>query len=246
MSEENLDQATDNTPDSLLSNNEPIELAEGEYFLSEGVKGVGEKPEWFNSDKFKSVAEQAKGQAELHKMLGSFTGAPKGGYELAEGLDKEDALVSTALEFATKTNMSQDATNEMLELVTTLGEVNNEIDREAELAKLGDNAPQRISTLENALKNKLGEGYDEVKDLITSADSIILAEALMKAHAPVKLPIDGGEHPQGLTWADIEKEMFKKDSNGRLLRSTDSSHNAKVERMMAEFGGNKSSHVVVG
>jgi hypothetical protein len=60
---------------------------------------------------------------------------------------------------------------------------------------------------------------------------------LVKATAPTKLPIDGGEHPTGMTWADIETEMFKKDERGNLLRSTDRNHEAKIQKMMKEFGG---------
>ena len=40
-----------------------------------------------------------------------------------------------------------------------------------------------------------------------------------------------------MTWADIETEMFKKDERGNLLRSTDRNHEAKIQKMMKEFGG---------
>jgi hypothetical protein len=33
--------------------------------------------------------------------------------------------------------------------------------------------------------------------------------------------------------------MFKKSDNGQLLRSIDSNHEAKIQKMMQEFGGNK-------
>jgi hypothetical protein len=69
---------------------------------------------------------------------------------------------------------------------------------------------------------------------------------MMKALAPQKLPIDGGEHPGGMTWADIEKEMFRKDDNGQLLRSVDRNHEMKIQRMMKEFGGDKQNMKVVG
>ena len=141
--------------------------------------------------------------------------------------------------------MNQGGFDKGFELLSAQMGANQEINQEAELAKLGDNAGQRIEILNNALKNKLGEGYNDIRDLITSADSIILAEKLMTAHAPAKLPIDGGDHPQGLTWADIEVEMNKKDGNGRFLRSTDQAHNAKVERMMKEYGGDKVTGIAV-
>ncbi len=246
MSEENVaPEEGDNTQQSML-NNEPLELGEGEYLLADGVKGVGEAPEWFDSNRFKSVDQQAKSYLELEKKFGGFTGSPKDGYKLPEGVDSEDALASEFINLAKELNMSQSGFDKGFELLATQMSVNQEINQEAELAKLGDNASQRIQVLDNALKNKLGDKYEEVKDLVVDANSIILAEKLMKAHAPVKLPIDGGVHPKGLTWADIEAEMFKKDENGRLLRSTDAAHNSKVEQMMKEFGGDKTTRIEVG
>ena len=44
---------------SLLSDNSN-ELGEGEFFLSEGIKGTGDKPDWYVSDKYKTIADQAQ------------------------------------------------------------------------------------------------------------------------------------------------------------------------------------------
>lgn len=231
--------------DSLLGNS--VELGEGEWLLYDGVKGVGEKPDYFNSDKFKTLADQAKGHSELHKMVGSFTGAPKEGYKLDESIDKDDPLTSAVLDFAQESNMSQDKLEKLLEIGETLRDVNKEIDQEAELAKLGDNASQRITQLDTALKNKLGDGYQEVADLVTTADQIILAEKLMQAYAPAKLPIDGGEHPQGLTLSEIEAASNKIDEvSGRPLRSVDPAYNKKVEQMFRDYAGDGDHKLVIG
>ncbi len=232
--------------DSLLGDGETSTLAEGEYYLADGVKGAGEKPEWYDSNRFKSVDQQAKSYLELEKKFGGFTGSPKEGYELPEGFDKEDALASEFMTLATEMNMSQDGFNKGFELFSAQMGANHEISQEAEMAKLGDNPTQRTQVLEKALQNKLGDAFEDVKALITTADSVMLAEALMKAYSPPKLPIDGGASISGLTWADIEVEMNKTDDNGRFLRSTDPAHNDKVERMMKEFGGDKVTRVVVG
>ena len=74
---------------------------------------------------------------------------------------------------------------------------------------------------------------------VNTAESIELVEALIGATAPAKLPIDGHIEPGGLTWDDIEVEMFRKDDNGNLLRSVDRRHEEKIQRMMKEFGGDK-------
>lgn len=241
------DQAALETPasDTLLDSATP-ELQEGEYFLAEGIKGIGEVPEWYNP-KYGSVAEQAKGYSELEKKFGGFTGAPKDGYAAPEGIESDDALLSELQEFAAKTNMSQDAFSEAWELLSAQSGAVEEVSHEQEMAKLGDNAQQRIKTVEGFLKNNLdAEAYEKVSQKVTNADAIELIEEIVKATAPAKLPIDGGEHPAGLVWSDIETEMFKKNERGQLLRSVDPNHEAKIQAMMKEFGGDKPYQQIVG
>ena len=241
------DQAAPETTasDTLLDSATP-ELQEGEYFLAEGIKGIGEVPEWYNP-KYGSVAEQAKGYSELEKKFGGFTGAPKDGYAAPEGIEPDDALLSELQEFATKTNMSQDAFSEAWELLSAQAGAVEEVSHEQEMAKLGDNAQQRIKTVEGFLKNNLdAEAYERVSQKVTNADAIELIEEIVKATAPAKLPIDGGEHPAGLTWSDIETEMYKKNDHGQFLRSADPNHEAKIQAMMKEFGGDKPYQKMVG
>lgn len=221
--------------DTLLDQAQPT-LEAGEYFLADGIKGTGDAPEWLNTEKYKSVAEQAKGYAELSKRFGGFKGAPKDGYTLPEGIESDDALYQELEAFAIKTNMNGDAFQEAWELLSTQGEVAEEYNQEVELSKLGDNAQERIKTVEGFMKNNLdADTYEQARGLVTNADTIELVELLVKATAPTKLPLEGGTHPQGLTWSDVEHEMFKKDDNGNLLRSTNSSHEQKIQKMMATF-----------
>ena len=227
------------TSETLLDASSP-ELGEGEYFLSDGIKGTGDTPEWYKGDKYKSVAEQAKAYTELEKKFGGFTGAPKDGYAGPEGIESDDALLQELTEFATKTNMSQEAFGEARELLTAQSEAVEAVSQEQEIAALGSNAEERIKNVEGYLKNNLdADDYEVVRDLVTDAKSIQLIEYMVRATAPTKLPIDGGQHPTGMTWSDIEAEMFKKNDNGQLLRSIDASHEAKIQKMMQEFGGDK-------
>ncbi len=230
---------TNDTLTSLVDAAEPT-LSEGEYFLSDNVKGVGEMPEWYKADKYKSVAEQAKAYTELEKKFGGFTGAPKDGYALAEGVEADDALWAELVEFGTKQNMSQAAMNDAWALLTAQEQAIEEVSVEAEMAKLGDNAVERIKVVEQYMKNNLDSNtYEELGYAVKSAESVQLIEALIKSTAPAKLPIDGYVEPGGLEWADIEAEMFRKDENGNLLRSVDMNHERKIQRMMKEFGGDK-------
>ena len=236
MSDEQA-EVQETTSDTLLDNAEPT-LGENEYFLAEGIKGTGQTPEWYKADKYQSVAEQAKAYTELEKKFGGFKGTPKDGYVSPEGVEQDDALLAELTQFANDTNMSQEAYGRAWELLTAQEQAVEEVNAEQEMAKLGDNATQRLKNVEGFLKNNLdADTYTQVQDLVTTAESVQLIEAIVKATVPAKLPIEGGEHPQGLTWADVEAEMFKKHENGQFLRSIDPNHERKVQQMLASFGG---------
>ena len=236
MSDEQA-EVQETTSDTLLDNAEPT-LSENEYFLAEGIKGMGEAPEWYKADKYQSVAEQAKAYNELEKKFGGFKGSPKDGYVAPEGVEQDDVLLAELTEFAKDTNMSQEAYGRAWELLTAQEQAVEEVTVEQEMAKLGDNATQRLKNVEGFLKNNLdADTYSSVQELVTTADSVKLIEAIVKATVPAKLPIEGGEHPAGLTWADVEAEMFKRHENGQFLRSIDPSHEAKVQKLLASFEG---------
>ena len=207
---------SNDTLNSLVDAAEPT-LGEGEYFLSDGIKGVGDMPEWYKADKYKSVSEQAKAYTELEKKFGGFTGAPKDGYKTVEGVEPEDALWQELVSFGERTNMSQSALNDAWGILSAQEQAVEEVSMEVELQKLGD-----------------------------SAEAVEVVEPLSKSTAPAKLPIDGYIEPSGVTWEDIEAEMFRKNENGQLLRSVDQNHEAKIQRMMKEFGGDKPYSRTVG
>ena len=237
---------SNDTLQSLVDAAEPT-LGEGEYFLSDGIKGVGDQPEWYKADKYKSVAEQAKAYTELEKKFGGFTGAPKDGYSVIEGVESDDALWQELVSFGEKTNMSQSAMNDAWELLSAQDQATEEVSMEVELQKLGDNGVERVKVVEQYMKNNLdGDTYERLRYAVNSAEAVELIEALVKSTAPAKLPIDGYIEPGGLTWEDIESEMYKKSDNGQYLRSVDPNHEAKIQRMMKEFGGDKPNVRVVG
>ncbi len=237
---------SNDTLTSLVDAAEPT-LGEGEFFLSDGIKGVGDQPEWYKADKYKSVAEQAKAYTELEKKFGGFTGAPKDGYSIVEGVESDDALWQELVSFGEKTNMSQSAMNDAWELLSAQDQAAEEVSMEVELQKLGDNGVERVKVVEQYMKNNLdGDTYERLRYAVNSAEAVELIEALVKSTAPAKLPIDGYIEPGGLTWEDIESEMYKKSDNGQYLRSVDPNHEAKIQRMMKEFGGDKPNVRVVG
>jgi len=235
------DQAVESndTLQSLVDVAEPT-LGEGEYFLSDGIKGVGDQPEWYKADKYKSISEQAKAYTELEKKFGGFTGSPKDGYSVVEGVESDDELWQELVSFGENNNMSQSALNDAWALLSAQEQAVEEVSMELELQKLGDNGVERVKVVEQYMKNNLdGDSYEKLRYAVNSAESVELIEALIKSTAPAKLPIDGYVQPGGVEWSDIEAEMFKKDDNGNLLRSVDMNHERKIQRMMKEFGGDK-------
>ena len=148
------DTLESNEPTSLVDAAEPT-LSEGEYFLTEGIKGTGDTPEWYKAEKYKSVADQAKAYTELEKKFGGFTGAPKDGYAMPEGVEQGDELMDALKGFAEKTNMNQSSFNEAWELLIAQGEAVEEVSAEMEMQRLGDNATDRVKTVEQFMKNNL-------------------------------------------------------------------------------------------
>ncbi len=239
MSEQAIESDTSEEPVSLVDAAEP-QLGDNEYFLTDGIKGAGDRPEWYLSEKYKSVSDQAAAYNELSKKFGAFKGAPKDGYSMPEGVGSEDELMQELVGFANESNMSQDYFNQAWELLSAQSQAVEEVSAEAEIAKLGDNGTDRIKTVEQFMKNSLDtETYERLRYAVNSAESVELVEAFINATAPAKLPIDGHIQPGGMTWADIETEMFRKDEHGNLLRSVDANHERKIQGMMKEFGGDK-------
>jgi hypothetical protein len=231
------DEQTVESNDTLLDQAAPV-LGEGEYYMADGIKGTGEIPEWYKSDKYNSVSEQAKAYTALESKFGGFTGAPKDGYALPEGITKEDGMAEELLSFASDSNMSQASFDRAFELLSAQSVATEDVNIERELSALGDNASGRIKSVEGFMKNNLdSETYEKVRYSVNSAATVELIESLIKATAPTKLPIDGGEAPEGLTWSAIETEMFRKDDNGNLMRSVNRDHEAKIQKMMKMYGG---------
>jgi len=112
---------------STTSTETPSE--ENVWYISEGVRGTGEKPDWFNDKTFPTMFDQAKGynplKSQYDKKYKGFTGAPEGDYkiELDDSfkdsdykLDTETQAFKDMSELARSQGMSQKAFNENMNL----------------------------------------------------------------------------------------------------------------------------------
>lgn len=215
-----------------------VELGENEYLLQDGVKGVGEPPEWYKASKYKSVADQAKAYSELEKKLGAFTGAPEE-YKVDEEFSylSDDPMYQEFKEFAKESGMSQEAHDKLVSTFLAKEQIEAEEYQKQQLEALGPKAQQRITNVDNFLKGNLdADTYQNVAQAVNSAASVELVETLVKALRPAKLPVDGGENPTGITEEEILKLQTAVDDHGRR-RMEDPQYAAMVRQKAEAFYG---------
>lgn len=190
-----------NVDGSENSANTPPPLSASWYY-ADGVGGKGEKPEWFNEGTFKTVEEQARAQNEARKKLGNFSGAPEDGYELSLGeenqdifVDESDPLLNKFANIASELNMSQDGFNQILGMYFEEMKVSQSQEEESnqeywkdEIKKLGPNGAEELKILKQWSRNALPEDlHGRFDDLITSADSVKIFQALIDTTIPTQL-----------------------------------------------------------
>lgn len=141
-----------------------------EWFLADGIKGTGARPDYFKHDKYKSLAEQAKAYVDAEKQIGVLTAKiPKPApdkYELpgleAFGGDVEwkadDPLLAKAFEVAKKHGVSQETFNDMaLNVMLPIIRNYEMIDPAAEKTSIGERADERMDGLKSWAKANLSE-----------------------------------------------------------------------------------------
>ena len=182
---------------SLMGGAEPASTEESTettetpaWMLSEGVTGEGDRPDWF-SDKYDSVAEQAKGYNELSTRLGGFTGAPEE-YTLSapedmgmrpDGsawLNDGDPSVEFIREIGKAHNMNQDMfdalTHGWLKHTTEALQQTHK----AEMEALGPQGPAMINGLAQWGSTHLpAEAQDVFRSMATTADQVKVLEMIL-------------------------------------------------------------------
>lgn len=221
--------------------------------LGAEVYGSGEKPEYLQ-EKYGSVEEQAKAYPELAQKMGSFTGAPDV-YDVAKfadtGVFKSDAESFQGVNALMKDmGINQEGYDKLMDwYIKDRAEVEGAYayDQDYEKEQLGTDAEHRINRADTFMRSHLdADGYDEVKDLLHSADSVKLVEALIGATAPVKLPKDGGPNPGGMDKEKLKEMRYARTENGDLRMSVDPEYRKQVEAHWENYFGKKPSVNVLG
>jgi flagellar hook protein FlgE len=223
---------------------------ENTWNFSETIKGEGEKPEWFKSDKYKTVADQAKAYKELEGKFGTFTGSPEEfePVELSEELremgieiNKDDPLLEKAVEFAKESNMSQDGFNKMIQLYAeTMAAENMALEdyKKEQIKALGNNAESRINNLGlwgNA--NLPQEILPAFQQLANSADSVKVLERLVSMTQKAPISNDSSKAVGNTTEAELKAMQFEKDQYGNRRITNDPEFRARFQKMQAAFYG---------
>lgn len=185
----------------------------------------------------------------LSGKLGSFTGAPKDGYELPEpdglqGAWDPDGL-KPVLELFQKHNASQEFVNEVLGAYANMVAGDPEqlkAQRQEEMAKIGNDAEARIRDLNDFLYAQLPKNEAaRLAGMVVSADDFKAIEALANKIKPSRLPKDGGPNPRGHTPESLREMREVKDSNGEPRMATDPEYAKRVRQAYREFYGEDES-----
>lgn len=182
------------------------ELEIPSWFIDDGIPGGGPRPQWL-SDKFKSVADLAKSYHELEKKFGT----PPSEYNFnSKYLDTNYGPFLDLKSVLKEKRVSQDVVDKFVESVDKYMDEFT-IDYKEEIKKLGENAPDRITILNNWAKENLSkESFEALTASLKSAESIKALEELrgkMMSNTPqVPNGNDQGTH-NSESLSDIQAEL---------------------------------------
>lgn len=204
----------------------------GDWYYDKDIKGTGEKPDWFKSEKYATAADQAKAYAEAEKRLGAFKGAPEN-YDLSLPdhpdikFSAEDPALKGFLESAKKNGVSQEYVSELL---TTYAHAMtaNIPDPDAEIAALGPNGKQDIQILAQWGNTAFSpEEFGVFKSMLTTAAAVRFFEKVRG------MTTAGDVAPPANTAVTRETEQQVRDAVSDPRYDTDPNFRADVKRRMA-------------
>jgi hypothetical protein len=206
------------TEEVITSTETPIEPS---WFIDDGIPGSGDRPAWLH-EKFKTAADLAKSYHELEKKVGT---APDE-YDISNSkfLDADYEHIQDFLKLAKEKRVPKDVVDKM---VDSIDKYMNEftIDYHEEAKKLGDNAKERLTVLDNWAKANLSEAsYHALTHNLKNADAIKALEELrskMMSNNVVVPNGNAGGADNGASLEDLKTELsnnlakYKSDPNYR-------------------------------
>ena len=201
----------------------PQENTAPSWFVDDGVAAPGQRPDWF-PEKFKNVKSAIQSLGELEKRLGT---PPVNDYDFGEhgnDFDKEHEAIKELTAFAKEKRVPQEVFSKMLDSMSKYGS-SFIPDANAEKAKLGEKADQRIEVLNNWAKSNLSENsYNALVSGFATADTVIALEEIrnkMIGNNQIPTGSDGAAGNSTETIEQLQKELaapgnfekFKNDEN---------------------------------
>ena len=223
---------------------EQTETTAAKYLFADGVEGTGDAPEWFKSNKYKTVSDQAKAYTELEGKFGAFKGAPKEGKYEIEGINfEENPLMATVAEWGLANQLSPEGLENLVVKVGELAAKQQEEDQTAAMSALGENAQKRLADLASWGRNNLSpDEYTQFQGLAQTAGHVEVLEKLIGMTKNSKLVKPDDVTTNSSTKADAEAELkaayLATNEKGQRLMEVDPAYRKKISAQMKEFYGN--------
>jgi hypothetical protein len=211
------------------------------FMYADGVVGEGEAPEWFKGEKYKTVAEQAKGYSELESKFGSFTGSPKDGVYEIDGVDfAENPLMGVVAEWGKEQQLSNEGMAGLFEKVDELAKAQMEEDAANTKQELGPDADKRIGDIVQWGQNNLdADEYKALQGVAQSAASIGVIEKLIGMSKNSKLvEVDAVVKGAADLEAEYREALVAVDGNGRRL-TEQPAYQTKLRKMAQAISDSK-------
>ena len=231
MSAEQTETPDANDNLALQGNTETQTGAEGDktsqtesgWLYDKDVPGVGEKPEWYNSDKYETLSAQAQAYQGAAGKLRGFSGAPEA-YDLTLGkeftdqnlsVNADDPLVKTLTGWAKDQNMTQAALSELINMYvaheqTAVGtaEKEDQAFNTAEIEKLGDGGVELLDTLKTWGKNTLPpELFPTFQAMAATAEAVRVFDFLKQKTRYSTVPTSNSGGPDLPTHNELQQMM---------------------------------------
>lgn len=223
-----------NEPETEINQETPPQ-----WFIDEGVPGVGSRPAWLH-EKFKTTADLAKSYHELEKKVG--TVPDDYDFSKSKYLDPDYVPFAELKQVAKDKRVPQEVIDKMLDSVDKYMDEFT-IDDNEEIKKLGDNAQDRLMTLNNWAKANLSqESYEALTHNLRSAESVRAMEELrnkfMSNATQVPSGNDGATHNVA-TLDDIKLEL----SNNLAKYKTDPVYRKDIQSRLEVASKNAGGYV---
>lgn len=227
---ENKSDAVESTPNSETPDT-PTE---------DNVEDV-EHPEWFKSDKYESIEDQAKAYADLESRFGSFTGAPEeytleAGEEFSKLLEQagvgllpnDDPFVQEMGAIAKELNMSQEGFNKFAQKYIGYQLENDMQHKQLLSQQIGEKRINNVASWGKA--NLSAEEFKLLEGATTSIEGFQFVELMMnQLRGEPDLSHKGVNTSGALTREEIVSMQSKPEYK------TDATYRAKVSQAWQDF-----------